>query len=134
MQVRQFCATQLNRASNTQRTVMEPMSENTITVVQGHATRLWVSPILIMAELKAETSKGGNVMSTRNMKRELATKTVEYINGLGKKEVFANWSSLATGQALVVVARRGIIDVFELKGKDKSIQIVVACAIAFADS
>jgi hypothetical protein len=87
-----------------------------------------------MAELKAETSKGGNVMSTRNMKRELATKTVEYINGLGKKEVFANWSSLATGQALVVVARRGIIDVFELKGEDKSIQIMVACAIAFAES
>lgn len=73
-------------------------------------------------------------MSTRDVKRELAMKTVEYINGLGKEEVFANWSSLATGQALVVVARRGIIDVFELKGDDKSVQIMVACAIAFAES
>ena len=73
-------------------------------------------------------------MSTRNAKMELAMKTVEYINGLGKKEVFANWSSLATGQSLVIVSRRGIIDVFELKGKDKAIQIMVACAIAFAES
>ena len=73
-------------------------------------------------------------MSTRTVKTGLAMKAVEYINGLGKKEVFANWSSLATGQGLIVVARRGIIDVFELKGEDKSIQIMVACAIAFAES